>query len=147
MVRTILAACAVTGVAGPLHAQTLSGAQLAERSMHRRAVEAVVWGMGFRTTQLVYVAAKLGIADLLEVGPKEASALASAVGADAGALNRLMRALASLEIFAQRPDGRFELTPLARTLRSNAPGSLRDLAMLYGDDWVWDATARCFTAS
>ena len=45
MVRTILAACAVTGVAGPLHAQTLSGAELAERSMHRRAVEAVVWGM------------------------------------------------------------------------------------------------------
>jgi len=95
--------------------------------------------IGFRTTQLVYVAAKLGIADLLEDGPKEASALASAVGADAGALNRLMRALASLEIFAQRPDGRFELTPLARTLRSHAPGSLRDLAMLYGDDWVWDA--------
>src|SRR4029078_10285681 len=98
--------------------------------------------IGFRTTQLVYVAAKLGIADLLEDGPKEASAVAAPVCADAGALNRLMRAWASLEIFAQRPDGRFELTPLARTLRSHAPGALPDLAMLYGDAWVRDASGK-----
>jgi hypothetical protein len=37
------------------------------------------------------------------------------------------------------PDGRFELTPLADLLRSEAPGSLRPLALLYGDEWVWSA--------
>ena len=69
--------------------------------------------MGFRTTQLIHVAAKLGIADRLEDGPQEVAVLASAVGADPRALRRLLRALASLEIFAETPDGRFALTPLA----------------------------------
>jgi len=92
--------------------------------------------MGFRTTQLVHVAAKLGIADALEDGPQPVSALAAAVGAHPRALYRLLRALASLGLFAELPDGRFELTPLADALRSNAPGSVRPLALLYGDEWV-----------
>jgi hypothetical protein len=37
--------------------------------------------MGFRTTQLIYVAAKLGIADVLKDGPQDAAAIASAVDA------------------------------------------------------------------
>ena len=95
--------------------------------------------MGFRTTQLVYIAAKLGIADVLADGPQQPSALATAVGAHPRALYRLLRALASLGLFAEMPDGRFELTPLADLLRSDAPGSLRPLALLYGDEWVWNA--------
>jgi O-methyltransferase domain/Dimerisation domain len=98
--------------------------------------------MGFRTTQLVHVAAKLGIADLLKDGPQEASAMATAVGAHPRALYRLLRALTSLGIFAETIDGRFQLTPLAHTLRSDIPGSLRDLALLYGDEWVWTAYGR-----
>ena len=95
--------------------------------------------MGFRTTQLVHIAARLGIADLLEDGPRDVSALATAVGAHPRALYRLLRALASLGVFAEMPDGRFELTPLADLLRSDAPASVRSLAMLYGDEWVWSA--------
>lgn len=95
--------------------------------------------MGFRTTQLIYVAARLGISDLLEDGPQDIPTLASAAGAHPSALYRLLRALASLGIFAETHDGRFELTPLAATLRSNAPGSLRDMALLYGDGWLWRA--------
>ena len=34
--------------------------------------------MGFRTTQLLYVAATLGIADQLEAGPRSVAALAAA---------------------------------------------------------------------
>src|SRR5215210_121322 len=51
-------------------------------------------------------------------------------------------ALAGLGIFAETSDGRFELTPLAQTLRSDAPGSLRGLALLYGDEWLWDTYGR-----
>lgn len=98
--------------------------------------------MGFRTTQLVYVAAKLGIADLLENGPQGTLALASALGAQPLALYRLLRALASLGIFAETADGSFELTPLARTLQRDVPGSLRDMALLYGDEWLWQAYGR-----
>jgi ubiquinone/menaquinone biosynthesis C-methylase UbiE len=95
--------------------------------------------MGFRTTQLIHVAATLGIADLLKDGPRDASDLASAASAHPRALYRLLRALASLGIFAETNDGRFELTALAQTLRSDVPGSVRGLAMVYGDDWVWRA--------
>src|SRR5207253_1322809 len=49
--------------------------------------------------QGVYVAAKLGIADLLEAGPKSVDELARASGAHAPSLGRLLRALASLAVF------------------------------------------------
>jgi hypothetical protein len=48
--------------------------------------------MGFRVTQLIYVAAKLGLADHLEQGPQTPPALAQAVGAEPQALYRLLRA-------------------------------------------------------
>lgn len=95
--------------------------------------------MGFRATQLVHVAAKLGIADLLQDGPQPVSALATAVRAHPRALYRLLRALASLGLFAETANDQFELTALGEMLRSNAPGSLRPLALLYGEDWVWNA--------
>jgi precorrin-6B methylase 2 len=95
--------------------------------------------MGFRTTQLVYVAARLGIPDKLADGPQDACTLARTVGAHPRALYRLLRALAGLGIFTETADGRFEVTPLGQTLRRDTPGSLRDVALLYGDDWLWSA--------
>jgi hypothetical protein len=95
--------------------------------------------MGFRITQLLHVAARLGLADLLIDEPQSPTALAAATGANAQALRRLLRALASLGIFAERDDGRYELTPLAHPLRSDAPGSARGLALLYGDAVLWQA--------
>jgi hypothetical protein len=95
--------------------------------------------MGFRTTQLIHVAAKLGIADLLNDGPRHSAELAQATGADPHALYRLLRALASMGIFAELNDGRFDLTPLAQLLRQDAPGSVRGLALLYGEPWIWQA--------
>ncbi len=89
--------------------------------------------------QAVHVAAKLGIADLLEDGPKSPATVAGAIGAHAGALHRLLRALASLGIFAEDADGRFALTPLAEGLRTNAPGSLRAYAIMMGEEWHWRA--------
>jgi hypothetical protein len=50
---------------------------------------------GYWISQLVFVAAKLGIADQLARGPRTAEALAKKVGADAGALRRVLRASAS----------------------------------------------------
>jgi hypothetical protein len=93
--------------------------------------------MGFRTTQMVYVAARLGLADVLESGPQTAQQLAAQVGAAPRALRRLLRALAGLGIFAETDGGGFALTPAARLLQTEAPGSLRGLALLYGADWLW----------
>jgi hypothetical protein len=98
--------------------------------------------MGFRATQLVHVAAKLGLADLLRAGPQPPHRLAQAVGAEPQALQRLLRALASLGLFAETADGAFALTPMAQLLQTGATGSLRSLAVLYGEEWLWQAYGR-----
>ncbi len=80
----------------------------------------------------VSVAAKLGVADELAAGPKAADVVASAVGAHAESLRRLLRALASKGIFAEDDEGRFANTPLSETLRSG-PGTMRAMAALMGE--------------
>jgi hypothetical protein len=94
---------------------------------------------GYRTTQMLFVAARLGLADELADGPRSVSQLAAATASHPPALLRLLRALSSLGIFTERPEGTFELTVLADTLRADAPNSLRPVALSYGESWWWDA--------
>ncbi len=75
-------------------------------------------------------AAELGIADLLATGDRSVSELATAGSCHAPSLYRLLRALASLGVFAETEPGTFTLTPLARCLQTDDPGSLRNLARL-----------------
>lgn len=90
-----------------------------------------------RVSQAIYVAATLGIADLLEDGPKSVDELAQATGTHAPTLYRLLRALASVGVFTEQPDGRFDSTPMAEYLRTNAPRSLRAWAMQIGQQYGW----------
>ena len=94
---------------------------------------------GFRMTQLLSVLARLGVPDCLAAGASSAEVLAHEVGADAPALRRVLRALASEGVLEEGADGRFALTPLSGLLRSDAAGSLRDVAALYGEPWLWQA--------
>jgi hypothetical protein len=88
--------------------------------------------IGTWTTQAIFVAAQLGIADLLREGPKSSADLAQSVGADARSLYRLLRALASVGIFAQDADRRFALTPMAECLQADVPGSMRAWVLIMG---------------
>lgn len=99
---------------------------------------------GFRLTQLVAVAARLGLADQLHEGPKTAQTLARATGVDALALHRVMRALATHGVFAETADGAFETTALSDLLRSDMPSSLRDVAILYGEPCLWQTWGHLF---
>jgi AraC-like DNA-binding protein len=90
-------------------------------------------------SQLVFVAAKLGIADALVAGPLTVQEIAARVGAHPPYLARVLRALASVGIFAADPHGRFHLTRLAQTLRSDHPESLRNFALMLVDDYNWSA--------
>jgi hypothetical protein len=65
---------------------------------------------GCWVSQAIHVVAKLGIADLLKDGPKSPDAFAEATNTQTDALYRLLRALASLEVFAEDEDGRFRLS-------------------------------------
>ena len=91
----------------------------------------------YEASQAIHVAATLGIADLLEDGPRSAEDLAKATGTHAPTLYRILRALASVGVFAEEPDGRFGLTPAAEYLRSDVPGSVRAWAMLIGRPSFW----------
>lgn len=88
--------------------------------------------LGAWTSQAITAAADLGIADALSNGPLSAEQLAKAVNADADAVSRLMRALITRGIFRQRGDGRYELTALGDTLRSDSDVSLRTWARFMG---------------
>ena len=94
---------------------------------------------GYWVSQLIYVAARLGIADELAGGPRTTAALAKKVGAHEPSLRRVLRALAGLGIFAETANGRFKLTPLGATLRSDVKSSLRPFALMMVDGYNWNA--------
>jgi precorrin-6B methylase 2 len=85
-------------------------------------------------SRALYLAVKLGIADLLKDGPKPSEELARATGMHAPSLYRVLRALASVGVFAEDQQGRFALTPLAATLQTDLPGSLRAFALAELDE-------------
>jgi SAM-dependent methyltransferase len=89
---------------------------------------------GYKTTQAIYVVAKLGIADRLAAGPRTATELAGDAKVHGRSLFRVLRMLASRGIFMEQPDGRFALTPLAEPLRSDAPHSQRAFAIMMGEE-------------
>ncbi len=92
---------------------------------------------GFWISQALYVAATLHLADLLRDGPKTADELAKLSGAHASSLYRLLRALASIGVFGEDSDGRFELTPLAQHLRTDVPISHAAWAIWSGNRPTW----------
>jgi len=98
--------------------------------------------LNYDTTQMLYVAAKLGIADQLGSGPRHADELAAAVGAHPRALYRVLRALSHVGVFAEDDQRNFRLTPMAELLRADAPGSLRAFALSYGESWWWTPWGR-----
>jgi O-methyltransferase domain/Dimerisation domain len=88
---------------------------------------------GYWLSQAIYVAAKLGLADLLKDGPKSCSTLARATGSDEQSLFRLMRALASAGVFAHLQGDYFALASAGETLQSNVSGSLRAILTTLGE--------------
>ena len=94
---------------------------------------------GFMASQAIHVAARLGIADLVNEGPKTADQLALAISAHAPSLRRLLMLLASFGVFAEGADGRFRQTSLSATLRIDTPESIRNLAIMFGTPFFWRA--------
>jgi O-methyltransferase/methyltransferase family protein len=76
-------------------------------------------------SHIMYVAAKLSLADHLLQGPKLADDLASLTNTDAPSLHRFMRTLAHLGIVTEDGMRRFALTPLGHALKTGAPGAAR----------------------
>jgi O-methyltransferase domain/Dimerisation domain len=88
---------------------------------------------GYVMSSALWVAAELGIADLLANGPRPVAELAAHTKTNEGALYRSLRLLAMVGIFAETQPRHFTLTPAAELLRSDASNSLRDAVIWIAD--------------
>ena len=79
--------------------------------------------------------ARLGVADHMTDEPRAVADLARETGTNEDALYRVLRMLASAGLFVAGPDRSFALMPMGRLLQTGAPGSLRFMAMMMGDEW------------
>jgi len=94
---------------------------------------------GFQITQAIYVAAVLGLADQITAHPRPAAEIAVAVNAHPGALYRLLRALAALDIFREHDDRCFSMTAMGDCLRTESLHPVRPHAIFIGQKNQWEA--------
>jgi hypothetical protein len=100
-------------------------------------VQLIQMGAASWVSAVVYVAAKLAIADRLAEAPRSAAELAGSMGMHAPSLHRLLRTLASLGVLTERDGQRFALTTLGEALKTGAPGSARATLMAFCGPAFW----------
>lgn len=98
--------------------------------------------MGFIVSKAIQAVVELGVCDELADGAATVPQLASALGADSGALGRFLRVLAAEGLFTESPGDTFALTDLGALLRSDVPGSLRHFVALMAEDPSYLAWSR-----
>lgn len=81
--------------------------------------------------------AELGCADHLRDGALTVDELALRCGANAPALGRVLRQLASMGMVATASPGTYELTEAGATLGDDTPGSLRSAVRMIAEDGFW----------
>ena len=90
---------------------------------------------GKHITYCISAVARLGVADHITAGPVHIDQLAEKTCSHAPSLYRVMRALASLDVFEEVPDKRFALRPIGDLLRTDNPNSMRYSAIQMGERW------------
>lgn len=103
-----------------------------------------MWDMvtAYRASQLARTAAILSLPEHLADGAKTAEEIARAASADPDATFRVLRMCASLGLVSAQEDGRFAGTGLLATLRADAPGSMRGLALTLSAPGHWQTWGR-----
>jgi hypothetical protein len=92
---------------------------------------------GILAAQAIHAAVQFNLPELLASGPKSSAELAAKCGAHGPTLERLLRALTSIEVFQKMPDGRYRNTPLTDILRVDHPQSLRAEGMFLPAPFMW----------
>jgi hypothetical protein len=102
--------------------------------------EAIVMqmAMGGWVCRTMSEVSKLDVPDaLLARGPQTAAELvAGGIAVNTGALERALRALASVGLFTEGADGRFGLTPVSEVLTSSHPHSVKIVAEEVSGTWL-----------
>ena len=79
----------------------------------------------------------IGVPDQLARGARRCSQIAREAGVSEDGLYRLLRALASVGLFAETADRQFRLTKMGQLLRSDHPESLAGFARFTAHDVTW----------
>src|SRR5208283_4926231 len=99
----------------------------------------VEMAMSYSRSRVLCAAARLGVADALGDEVHSVGFLAEKCQADATALHRLLRALASIGVTEETPPEHFRLTPFGKPLRRDVPQSAWSAVIfwadLLADDW------------
>jgi hypothetical protein len=98
--------------------------------------------LGYLYPAALRVAASADIAGHLADGPATPAELARRTGMHADHLRRVLRFLATREVFREDEEGRFHLTTAANVLRADFPVSLRNLVLLFTGDTYWQPAGR-----
>lgn len=88
---------------------------------------------GGLTAQVLYIGAKLGLADELRSGHRSVAELGHTLGVEVVGLRRVLRGLVSLGVCAESDGDRFCLTPLGEYLRADHPDSVQSRVLLNGE--------------
>lgn len=99
-------------------------------------------GMGMFVSQAIFVAAKLGIPDLLASGPRTTEELAIATHTHERSLFRMLRALASVGAFTEIGPRMFSNTAMTELLMTNHPNSMRDMVLWMNEEPHWAIYSR-----
>jgi SAM-dependent methyltransferase len=101
---------------------------------------ALYWmGVGHYHSRALGLVAKLGLADLMKGGARDAGVLAKSLDLNASALKRVMRLLASIGVFEEQSDGAFALTAIGELLRSDVASSMRASVMLFAGSGIQES--------
>lgn len=116
-------------------------AQLGSSSGNEPPYAAVIqMSMAYRRSSVLRAAARLGVADALGDDVRGLDFLATACQADADALYRLLRTLASMGIAEETAPKQFRLTSFGGPLRKDTPRSAWSWVIfgdLIGDSYAW----------
>ena len=88
-------------------------------------------------SQALGTVVEIGVPDLLTNGARRCRDLAREAGVSEDGLYRLLRALASVGVFAEGADRRFKLTLMGQFLRSDHPESVAGYARFTAHDTTW----------
>ncbi len=99
----------------------------------REALRTLIYG--YAHTQLLRIAVRLRLADLLAAGPLPLPDLAARAAIDPDMLRRILNGLAAIRVVGVEENGGYHLTSLGEGLREDVPGSLASFAILCGEDY------------
>lgn len=92
---------------------------------------------GYWVSQITGTLAELGIADHLHAGVTSSADLAQKTGSNQAALYRVLRGAAAVGLLRETKKDQFALTETGALLRSNVPGSMREMAMAQSSPGHW----------